>query len=127
MINDFDEFWKAYPKKLAKAEARKAWGQTKSVRPDLTKLLSSIEAACKTEQWARNGGMFIPHASTWLRGERWDDVYEVKLPDIVNEKPWYESATGIELKGKELGIDPFAYKTFPEFKAAVMRAAIKVA
>lgn len=126
-MEDFDQFWAAYPRKIAKAEARKAWIQTKSVRPDIAKLLLAINQACKTEQWMRGSGQFIPHASTWLRGERWDDVYEVKLPDVVNEKPWHETATGIEAKGKELGIMPHEFNNWPEFKTAVMRKAMKAA
>lgn len=126
-MEDFDQFWAIYPKKVAKADARKAWQQTKSVRPPLSDLIIAVQSACKTEQWMRGGGQFIPYPATWLRGERWEDVHEVKLPDVVNEKPWHESATGIEAKGKELGIMPHEFATWPEFKIAVMRKAMKAA
>jgi hypothetical protein len=75
----------------------------------------------------KSGGAFIPHAATWLRGERWEDVYEVKLPDVVNEKPWHETATGIVAKGRELGISSDDFVHFQEFRTAVMRAAMKAA
>lgn len=127
MDNSFDDFWSAYPKKVAKGDARKAWEQTKKIRPELDKVLHAVKEQCRSDQWMKEGGKFIPHPATWLRAERWDDELSVALPDVVNDKPWYESASGIELKGKELGIDPFKYQTFPEFKSAVMRAAIKVA
>ncbi len=126
-MDDFDAFWKAYPKKVAKADARKAWVQTKDVRPDITTLINAITANCKTESWMKNGGTFIPYPATWLRGERWDDELEVKLPDVVNEKPWHETASGIEAKGKELGMSPDQFASFPHFKIAVMRAAMKAA
>ena len=126
-MEEFDQFWAVYPKKVAKADARKAWLQTKDLRPDIAKLLSAITAACKTEQWMRGNGQFIPYPATWLRGERWEDELEVKLPNVVNEKPWHETATGIELKGKELGLDPSQFESFPHFKVAVMRAALKSA
>ena len=126
-MEDFDQFWAAYPKKVAKADARKAWAQTKDLRPALPVLLNAIQANCKTESWMKQGGTFIPYPATWLRGERWDDELEVKLPDVVNEKPWHETATGIEAKGKELGIDPADFESFPHFKIAVMRAAMKAA
>ena len=127
MDKDFDQFWATYPKKVAKADARKAWLQTKDVRPELTNLLSAIQAHCKTEQWMRNAGAFIPYPATWLRGERWDDELEVKLPDVVNERPWHETASGIEAKGRELGLDPSQFDSFPAFKIAVMRQAMKAA
>lgn len=126
-MDDFDTFWALYPKKVAKADARKAWAQTKDIRPELTNLLTAITAACKTESWMKSNGAFIPYPATWLRGERWDDIHEVTLPNVVNEKPWHETATGIELKGKELGLDPSQFESFPHFKVAVMRAALKSA
>ena len=126
-MDDFQEFWNVWPKRCAKADARKAWAQTKDIRPDLTNLLNAVKAACKTEAWMKDGGKYIPHPATWLRGERWDDELEVKLPNVVNEKPWHETATGIELKGKELGLNPSQFESFPHFKVAVMRAALKSA
>jgi hypothetical protein len=126
-LDGFDEFWENYPKKVAKADARKAWQQTKNVRPELTMLISAIKAHCKTEQWMRNSGAFIPYPATWLRGERWEDELTIVLPDVVNEKPWHETASGIEAKGKELGLDPSQFDSFPAFKVAVMRQAMKAA
>ncbi len=126
-MDDFDKFWAAYPKKVAKADARKAWAQTKDIRPELSNLLTAIPANCKTESWMKSGGAFIPYPATWLRGERWEDELEVSLPNVVNEKPWHETATGIELKGKELGLDQSQFESFPHFKVAVMRAALKSA
>ena len=126
-MDDFEEFWKVWPKRCAKADARKAWAQTKDIRPELTNLLNAVKAACKTEAWMKDGGKYIPHPATWLRGERWEDELEVKLPNVHNDKPWHETATGIELKGKELGLDPSQFESFPHFKVAVMRAALKSA
>ena len=126
-MDDFQAFWEVWPKRCAKADARKAWAQTKDIRPELTNLLSAVKAACKTEAWMKSGGAFIPYPATWLRGERWEDELEVFLPNVVNEKPWHETATGIELKGKELGLDPSQFESFPHFKVAVMRAALKSA
>lgn len=74
---DFEQFWKAYPRKVAKGDARKAWKQTTRIRPPLEALLESLQAAMASEQWVRDGGQFIPYPATWLRGERWDDEYEI--------------------------------------------------
>ena len=126
-MDDFEKFWAAYPRKVAKAEARKAWAQTASIRPDTDSLVKAVLSHCKTEQWMKSNGAFIPHAATWLRGERWEDVYEVSLPDVVNDKPWHETATGILRKGQELGISSDQFEHFQEFRTAVMRAAMKAA
>jgi len=127
-MDEFEQFWSAWPKRIAKADARKAWAQTKDVRPDIAKLLLTVKAHSKTEGWIKDSGKYIPFPATWLRGERWEDELEVDIPkDIVNEKPWFETATGIEIKGRELGLDPSQFDSFPLFKAAVMRASMKAA
>ncbi|NDC24672.1 MAG: hypothetical protein EBZ49_11180 [Proteobacteria bacterium] len=91
-MEDFEKFWKTYPKKVAKAEARKAWAQTEQIRPPIEKLLAAILS-----------------------------------PDIVNDKPWHQTWTGIQQKGAELGIKEDSFATPVEFKAAVMRAAMRAA
>ena len=126
-MDDFDQFWKEYPRKIAKAEARKAWKQTEKLRPSLEVVIRAIKAASQTEQWMRGNGQFIPHASTWLRGERWDDEHEVVLQGVINEKPWHESATGIEAKGLELGLTPSQFPSWPQFKQAVMHKVMRAA
>ena len=70
---------------------------------------------------------FIPYPATWLRGERWEDELVVVLPDVVNEKPWHETASGIEAKGRELGLDPSQFDTWPAFKVAVLQKSLKAA
>jgi len=71
MVNDeFELFWEHYPKKVGKGQARHAFkGALKKATVD--ELVSAVKSfstvASKTEK------QFIPHASTWLNGERWLD------------------------------------------------------
>ena len=120
-MNDFDIFWSHYPRKIAKADARKAWNQTKDIRPNIDTIVNALKAACKTEQWMRGGGQFIPYPATWLRGERWEDEFEVKLPEVVNERPWHETWAGIVAKGREIGIYEESFSHPQAFKAEVIR------
>jgi hypothetical protein len=73
--DDFDAFWSAYPRKVAKEEARKAWEQTAARRPPLPDLLAAVGRAKATDDWKREGGRFAPHAATWLRASRWTDEF----------------------------------------------------
>ena len=75
--NEFDLFWKAYPKKKAKADAEKAW---KSVKGDkhINAILSAISQQKQSPEWSKDGGRFIPHPATWLRGRRWEDAINGK-------------------------------------------------
>jgi hypothetical protein len=65
----FDMFWKAYPKKIGKGDALKAWG--KSVTPtDIPAVLAGLEAHKNSDQWQRG---YILNPATFLNGERWKD------------------------------------------------------
>ncbi len=69
----FDTFWKAYPKRVAKQEAVKAFTK---LNPDgilLEVILKGIDASKKSEAWLKDGGKFIPHPASWLNGRRWED------------------------------------------------------
>lgn len=120
---DFDVFWRAYPRKHAKGDARKAWHQTAAIRPPVEQLLAAIDAAKRSEQWRRDGGQYIPYPATWLRGERWEDEHEIQMLADSAVRPWHETASGIEAKGRELGLTPEAFPHFAAFKVAVMQAA----
>lgn len=66
----FHAFWAAYPRKVGKGDARKAFGK---VRVELGTLLSAIEAQKASQQWQREGGRYIPNPATWLNQCRWED------------------------------------------------------
>lgn len=66
----FDRFWLAYPRKVGKADARKAFTK---VKVPVETLLSAIERQKRSEQWTTENGRFIPNPSTWLNQGRWED------------------------------------------------------
>lgn len=65
----FEVFWAAYPKKVAKGDALKAWKQTARKRPVMAELLAALETA--KAGWGDR--QFIPYPASWLRAERWAD------------------------------------------------------
>lgn len=78
----FEKFWAVYPRRVAKAEARKAWKQTEKLRPPIEAVLKAVYAARASRDWQKDDGQYIPYPSSWLRGERWDDQHEVNLADL---------------------------------------------
>lgn len=70
---EFERFWSAYPRKVARQEAEKVFSTIKPASDLLERILSSLEKQKLCEQWTKDGGRFIPHAATWLRGRRWED------------------------------------------------------
>jgi len=73
----FDEFWEAYPRKVGKEAARKAWRRIKPTADHFEKILSVVEKAKNSRQWQKDNGQYIPNPSTWLNQGRWDD--EIQL------------------------------------------------
>ena len=69
----FLKFWKAYPKKVGKQDALKAFKKIKPSKELVSKMVSVIEDAKNTEQWTKNNGQYIPNPSTWLNQGRWED------------------------------------------------------
>lgn len=69
----FDEFWKAYPNKVGKDAAHKAFDKRKVTRELLDLMLKAVEEQKRLPQWMAENGKFIPHPSTWLNEGRWMD------------------------------------------------------
>ena len=69
----FESFWKAYPKKVGKGAAEKAFAKAKPDDTLTEKMLSAVEAAKRSSQWRKDGGQYIPNPATWLNQKRWDD------------------------------------------------------
>lgn len=69
----FEEFWKEYPKKVGKADARKSWTKLKPNRVLREHMLDTLRQAKASDQWRKDGGKYIPNPSTWLNQGRYDD------------------------------------------------------
>lgn len=122
MAGAFEQFWTMYPRKAAKGDARKAWGQMEELLPPITELLGILAEHKKCEQFLRDGGQYIPYPATWLRQERWEDELKVDMGSNVNGKEWHETASGIAAKALELGVSQRDAEPFPQFKARVFAA-----
>lgn len=94
MTAGFDLFWQSYPRKVAKGLARRSWASatTRAPSADILAGLSAQLAAGVFDgmkEDARRKGMqektLIPHPSTWLTGDRWEDEIEPRcLPVLHN-------------------------------------------
>ncbi len=71
----FAEFWAAYPRKVAKNAAAKAFTQLKVDAVQLAQMLAALERQ-RPNLDRREGGRFIPHPATWLNAGRWMDETE---------------------------------------------------
>jgi hypothetical protein len=75
-VSEFDRFWSAYPRKVGKKAALKAW--EKAIRDADPETI--IAAA---QRYAANPNLepkYTAHPTTWLNQGRWDDVAEDVAP-----------------------------------------------
>ena len=79
----FDEFWKAYPKKIGKGYAFECFKKIRVSRSLLDTMLEAIAKQKKSDMWKRDKGQYIPNPSTWLNQKRWED----DLDGETEEKP----------------------------------------
>jgi len=72
--DEFDEFWRAYPRKVGKRAAQKAYCAALK-RADAAAILQGVRVLAK-EFAARPPDQlkFCPHPSTWLNADRWEDA-----------------------------------------------------
>lgn len=69
----FDRFWAAYPKKIGKDAARKAFVKRRPGAPLVDAMIAAVHAQQASEQWKRDRGQYIPNPATWLNQGRWQD------------------------------------------------------
>lgn len=83
----FVEFYSAYPRKVSKQAALKAW---KALKPDTDLarvILADVQRRCEGE-WSGKDKQYIPHPSTYLNQRRWED--ETDSQDIPFMPSWDE-------------------------------------
>lgn len=77
-VDGFDLFWRAYPRRVGKADAERAW---KKIAPNddlLSRILAAIDWQVYT--WEKPF-TFTPYPATWLRGRRWED----EMPQYIHD------------------------------------------
>jgi hypothetical protein len=75
--NDFDKFWNLYPKKVAKADALKAWNKAikRKTADELLKLTKVYSEGKLPDQ------NYIPYPASWLNKELYESV------EVAETKP----------------------------------------
>lgn len=114
----FDVFWKAYPSKVGKDAARKAFEKRKVDDDLLAKMVAAIKLQAASEKWRKDGGQFIPNPATWINQGRWQDGAD---SDGGVSTAWHETRVGVESKAAEFGLPKWDESCqFSEYKSRVM-------
>ncbi len=118
MNDDFERFWSAFPKKVAKGYARKIFA-----RLTTDQQFAAIAAIpIHVRYWKISGRSwdYLPHASTWLASECWGD--ELEVPESQSGTDWMKTTSGISAKAQEVGIQPRAGEDWHSLKARILGA-----
>jgi DNA-binding transcriptional MocR family regulator len=70
----FEQFWKLYPNKASKKDARKAWEKLKPSAELQQTMLTALAQHRLSRAWLKDDGQYIPQGSRWINGEKWNDV-----------------------------------------------------
>jgi len=110
--NNFDLFWSVYPRKVKKREALDVW-KRKKLDSKFQVLISDVENRLQKDDAWKNG--FIPHPTTYLRGERWND--EIQKP--VAREPEVNSKSQILRVGLQRGLKPRPGESMDDYTTRV--------
>lgn len=102
-LNLFDEFWEHYPRKTNKLKAQSAWAKVKNKTEVLPLITENIRARLATGDWELSKKGVIPHPSTYLNGERWEDEVITKEQSYAANKP----TSAVERVTQATGQQPF--------------------
>lgn len=83
-MEGWERFWKAYPRKIAKPAALRAWNALRLTDGDVDKVLAGLDEWKASDQWERDGGRYIPHPATFLNQHRWEDEVPKKEVSFIS-------------------------------------------
>lgn len=89
----FNKFWQIYPRKVGKGNAKKIFYKIKPSNALFNQIIEAVEMQKNSIDWKKEKGQFIPHPSTWLNQERWQD----ELPSENNPKETKFKKQGVYL------------------------------
>ena len=84
---NFLNYWKEYPNKVAKKKALETWNKLEKredMKTLLPTLLDAIEKQKQAKESKKTNSEFVPewpNPATWLNGRRWEDEIEIEKQD----------------------------------------------
>lgn len=68
---EFERFWKSYPRGEDKQGARAAWDKLKPDKELINNMHEALKRASASKEWRE--GIGIPYAVRWIKNRRWED------------------------------------------------------
>ena len=90
----FARFYAAYPRKVGRPSAEKAFAKCKPTPELVTQMLAAISAQAKALNWTRDRLQYVPHPATWLNDQRWKDEVQTGAAAQSDRHPQWALAAG---------------------------------
>lgn len=91
-VDEFELFWRCYPRRKSKGDAQKAWRQTAADRPPIERLLYALDQAKR--EWENREVKYWPYPATWLRAHGWLDEEDPQPAMDPLMADWYRTNGG---------------------------------
>ena len=123
---DFEDFWKRYPRKVAKKTAMQAFAK---MPPDEQELaLDVVDNHIEYWKLKETAMEFIPHPATWLNQGRYYDELDMKPKAPVKPAlPWYSTEQLTMDKARELGMQPRPGEDMAQFRTRIAQRVAETA
>jgi len=84
----FESWWEAYPKKVGKGAALKAWSKIRPSDAVCAAMLAALDWQRNQPQWTKDGGAYVPNPQTYLNQARWQD--EPFFATTASDEPTFD-------------------------------------
>src|SRR5690348_1201909 len=74
----FVRFWNAYPRRVSKKDARKAWAALNPSPETVDRMIAALEWQVPLNKWDGAKLDYAPYPASWLNAERWTDERPAK-------------------------------------------------
>jgi hypothetical protein len=85
----FIRFWTSWPSHFRKENRNgclKHW-RSANLDAEVGAILSGLDAAKRSPEWAKEGGQYIPHPLVWLHQRRWEPFMSIQQPLSTSRPP----------------------------------------
>ena len=76
----FETFWAAYPRKVTRTRAEKAFAMLNPDDDTLSRMCAALEKQKQLPGWREDGGRYIPYPATWIKERRWEETAAPERP-----------------------------------------------
>jgi hypothetical protein len=120
--SDFEAFWRLYPRRMAKVDALKAWGQISA--DERIEAYKSLPVHIAYWRSLDTLPQYLPLPATWLRGRRFLDELPALESLATKQESWWASEAATMRKGGELGVAPRPGEDMQAYRGRIKQAIV---